>query len=1025
MPYPMRGFDCHTPHFTLHLIQLLPFVWRFPDKTGRGRCRHTLKHFEMVQPILTLELYDLRCAAGISQQDAASYFELKDRNSVGAWERGESHPHKKRRERFITYLLDKLHLRKQPDTFFRLWAEIMRAQWNWLPLNEAELCHRFTRQELQYYALKYDVHLSSLDQAVETGRRGDGAEIDVVSAWARFQEMPTNLIPPNSPLPPCSYIPLRSNPYFVGRADVLQTVSRALKKPPAIAIGQTVVITGIGGMGKTQLAVEFVHRYGCYFQGGVFWINFADADTVPTQVAICGDAEHLALSPNFHKLDLENQIKLVKKAWFQAIPRLLIFDNCESEALLEKWRPRSGCCYIIITSRRGKWSPTSGVTQIPLRVLSRAESVQLLQWFRADLREDEANAIAATVGDLPLALYMAGSYLHTYQHDITPAAYLTELSSGRDQDILAHPSFQSVSSFSSTQHSLTVAHALAISYEKLDSQSERDALARQLLIRAAQFAPGEPIPREFLAASVTAPTLAISDALRRLANVGLVTEKVDGGIRLHQLVVEFAKSRIIDQAAQTGVERGILTILKRINEREDQTPLRAWESHVRYVTNIARSREDGLAATLCREFGEYLRLRWKYIGAREYLEDALDKCERIFGTDHVETAQTMKALGLLVGVWGEHEKAQRYLEMAVKIHENALGRAHPFTAEALNDLGFVLMRMGNLEIARLPLEQALAIREAVLGVDHPLTAHTLHQIGLWHSVVGNYREAQTCWEKVLHIRQKAMGVDHPLTADDLNAVGHILIQRGRYDEARPYYEKALAIRERVFGPEHPLTAHSLNNLGRLFCDLAEYEQARRYLTRALSIGEAVIAVDSSLMGSLMGALFRSMGVLLFETGEYAKAVLQLRQSLLFFENTVGADHHLVATSFCYLGRTQQKMGQGAEARASFINSLQIRRRKLGKGHPDTARALHYLGVLLHEEGNVDGAVEHLESALTVLRQKLDAHHPFIADTLFHLALLYREIGNEEAEAYLERAHSIYESALGGKHPKTVAAKMMR
>ena len=111
------------------------------------------------------------------------------------------------------------------------------------------------------------------------------------------------------------------------------------------------------------------------------------------------------------------------------MPRLLVFDNCEEEALLESWRPTSGGCRVLVTSRRSNWTPTLGVTVLPLDLLPRADSVELLRRYRPDLTPDAVglDAVAAELGDLPLALHLAGSYLHAYRSDVSLDAYLAEL----------------------------------------------------------------------------------------------------------------------------------------------------------------------------------------------------------------------------------------------------------------------------------------------------------------------------------------------------------------------------------------------------------------------------------------------------------------------------------------------------------------------------------------------------------------------------------------------------------------------
>src|SRR5262245_44829457 len=253
--------------------------------------------------------------------------------------------------------------------------------------------------------------------------------------------LPLETIPNPAPLPPGSRMPLRRNPLFVGREADLRALATALKEGEAAAIGQTAAASGLGGVGKTQLASEFVHRYGQFFAGGVFWLNFADPAAVATEVAACGGPGALALHPEFHTLPLADQVQLVQAAWQSPLPRLLVFDNCEDEALLARWRPRHGGCRVLMTSRRASWEPSLGVQLIPLGILRRDESLAVRHHHRPDLAADEAdlNAIAAELGDLPLALHLAGSFLARYRQAVTPALYLAQL---RQSELLEHPSLQ-------------------------------------------------------------------------------------------------------------------------------------------------------------------------------------------------------------------------------------------------------------------------------------------------------------------------------------------------------------------------------------------------------------------------------------------------------------------------------------------------------------------------------------------------------------------------------------------------------
>src|SRR2546430_11423204 len=252
-------------------------------------------------------------------------------------------------------------------------------------------------------------------------------------ARALLASIPTDVLPERAPLPPGSRMPLAPNPLFVGRGDELVQVAAALRDGgTTVALGQVVASTGLGGLGKTQLAVELVHRYGRYYAGGVYWLSFANADEVPLQVAACAE-------PGLEARPVEERVRRVKDAWQSAVPRLLVCDNCEEEGLLDAWRPVSGGCRVLVTSRRSHWSPTLGVTTLPLDLLPRADSVELLRRYRPDFGPDDPglDAIAAELGDLPLALHLAGSYLRAYRAEVGLDGYLAAL---RRLDVVQHAS---------------------------------------------------------------------------------------------------------------------------------------------------------------------------------------------------------------------------------------------------------------------------------------------------------------------------------------------------------------------------------------------------------------------------------------------------------------------------------------------------------------------------------------------------------------------------------------------------------
>jgi tetratricopeptide (TPR) repeat protein len=584
----------------------------------------------------------------------------------------------------------------------------------------------------------------------------------VPGTLAPVLSLPLDTIPDLAALPPHSRMALARNPLFVGREDDLKHLAATLQGGGTAAISQIAVATGLGGIGKTNLATEFVHRYGQFFAGGVYWLSFADTASVPSEIAACGVG--LGLS-GFVGLKLEDQVALVRQLWQQPIPRLLIFDNCEDEALLDQWRPTSGGCRVLVTSRRARWDVALGVQVLALGVLPRSESIALLRKHRPDLSADDSDlaALAAELGDLPLALHVAGSFLARYRQAVTLKEYLVQL---RSPALLQHRSLR-LAGISPTGHDHDVGRTFAVSYERLDPSNTIDALALALLARVAYFAPGEPIPCDLLLATVELvgddAALVVEDALVRLIELGLLEWAEDGALRLHRLLVVFVQAVAQDAEAQAAVEQGIYRVAYQLNKVDLPAPLLALQGHLRFVTDRAMVRDDERAARLCNALGHYLWMIGEYYDARPYLEGALVIDKKVLGEEHPDTARSLNNLGSLLQDMGDLSGARPYLEQALAIDRKVLGEERRETARRLNNLGSLLQDMGDLSGARAYYEQALAIVRKVLGDEHPLMAASLNNLGELLKDMGDLSGARAYYEQALRICEQVLGPDHPNT----------------------------------------------------------------------------------------------------------------------------------------------------------------------------------------------------------------------------------------------------------------------
>lgn len=658
-------------------------------------------------------------------------------------------------------------------------------------------------------------------------------------------------LPEPGVLPAGSQMAFRHDPLFTGRNAELLALADLLFQQS----GRLAIVAGPTGAGKTQLALEFVYRYGRFFTGGVYWFNFAFPETIAAAIAACGRAGALNLHPDFELLPLDTQIALVQCAWQEPASRLLVFDNCEDVALWEKWRPRPGGCRVLVTSRL-TWRQTPVVKVVHLGPLPRSQSVALLRRLVPNLAAADAGAIAAGLGDRPLALHLAGSFLACCGAAESPA-YLGRL---RQNSLPSHASKrEQVERLSPANDGRYTARAFAINYEQIEPATAVNARARALLACAACFAPGYPIPANLLLATLSQPKWKIAStphaqlsgqaapqtagaghsetkaSFEKLLNLGLLRAESNDTVILHEQLAELVPGTAGVAEAQAAVEQAVLSALTaQVEQAGNLGPLPELAVHLYAITNRARPRQDTAAASLCNQLGYYLHELGDYSAARKYLEEALTIRRRLLGEQHLATATSLNNLGLLLQDMGNYAAAREHLEQALTIlrelnmplgsattDENsqfsgqALGGQHLQIAGCLNNLAVLLRAIGDLPGARRCLEEALAIQQQILGQQHLDTAQSLNNLGRLLHEMADYPGAHHYLQEALAVYQQLLGQRHPSVATTLHNLGALLQEVGNRLAAQNYYEQALAIRRRLLGEQHPATVNTHNRLQHL------------------------------------------------------------------------------------------------------------------------------------------------------------------------------------------------------------------
>lgn len=566
-------------------------------------------------------------------------------------------------------------------------------------------------------------------------------------------------------------------------------------------------ITGMGGLGKTQLAVEFAYRYGRFYRG-VHWLDLADPSLLDSEIAQCGAQMSLANFP----ADQPSQVVLTLNTWKADGPRLLVLDNFEAVEQVNNvlTRLRHSSLHLLVTSRRTDWTPASGLRPLPLELFTPQESLAFLRKAiegRND-KDDDLKTLAERLGHLPLALELASRYLNGHAR-LTITEYLTQLQRAFDHSSMRdwrkdHPA--------ATQHDLDLGHTFALSWEAV-----KDETTQKMFLTAGYLAPNSAIPLEIFEKALEITSETCDEALDTLYGLGLLRRSEDDQPTIHPLLAEYArglakeKKEILENLADV-----LVTLSKEALDTGLPLSFIPLRSHIPVIASYAE--EAGLqdAGALWNNYGAHLDDIADYSGARAAYERALKIDEANFGPDQPEVAFGVNNLGRVMLELDDLPGARTMFERALKILEKELGEEHPNVATLVNNLGGVMQAMGDLPGARAAYERALKIDEANVGPDHPDIANDTNNLGGVMQALGDLPGARTMFERALKIREKAFGNEHPDVAQSLWWLGVLAIDEDNKRTAKNHFERALNIFQKFLPYDHS----RIKNL-RSYLDLLE------------------------------------------------------------------------------------------------------------------------------------------------------------------------------------------------------------
>ncbi|MCP5142293.1 MAG: tetratricopeptide repeat protein [Chromatiales bacterium] len=718
--------------------------------------------------------------------------------------------------------------------------------------------------------------------------RGQGDHYDALADIPKLIEDVLVLDLPHLARPIPIALPFQSLGHlFKGRDAMLTTLRDSLGaggdgRATAI-VGQAV--HGLGGVGKTRLAVEYAWRHVDSYRALLFVVAETPEALVRNLAGLAGPA---ALD-----LDLPAEATPDVQAgevlrWLQANPGwLLILDNLDSEAAAgaaEGLLARLHGGHVLLTGRLANWS--AQVRALPLDVLDPEPARDFLLERTAARRRPAADdpalatAIAAELGHLALALEHAGAYIA--QRRLGLAGYRDEWRR-RQGEVMAW--FDA--------RAMQYPGSLAVTWQT--SVDQLGAPARLLLQRLAWFAP-EPIPETLLAVRVADDALADPEAaLAELETYSLVQRDPDAPqFSVHRLVQDVTR-RSLDAASARARLHEALDWLRAafVGEAQDVRDWPVLEPLAVHVAAVCAAGDgQGIevpTAGLLRGLGVLYWAQARHREAEAVMRRALEINGAHFGKEHPELAIDLNNLAQLLKTTNQLAEAEPLMRRALEINEASYGESHPKVATHLNNLAALLMATNRLAEAEPLMRRALVIDEASYGESHPRVAIDLNNLAQLLATTNRLAEAEPLMRRALVIDEASYGESHPRVATDLNNLARLLQATTRLEEAEPLMRRALAIDEASYGTSHPEVATDLNNLAQLLQDMNRLVEAEPLMRRAL-------AIDEASYGALQPEVARdlnNLAGLLQATNRLAQAEPLMRRALAIlegFERDTGFEH---------------------------------------------------------------------------------------------------------------------------------------
>ncbi|KAJ5367172.1 hypothetical protein N7541_001113 [Penicillium brevicompactum] len=847
---------------------------------------------------------------------------------------------------------------------------------------------------------------------------------------------------PETPPSPLSTVPFTRDPDFVRRDKLLDQIY-----DKSSVAGSRLALIGLGGVGKSQLAIEYSYQVRSKSPATwVFWVHASNEARfeqsfrdIADQAKILGRQDPKV---NIFKL-VENWLRDEKIGnW------VCILDNVDDDQLLRsvpvagkgdptrgptntstkpllEYVPRCRNGSIIITSRSRdaalKMVDHKGLLEV--KSMERFEALELLQRKLENSEERQASqTLVNALEFMPLAIVQAASYVRSRAPRYSVSQYLKDFQrSDREATKLLKKKRPSAAELLS-----------------LMSFFDRQGIHENLLRHQANYTKGS----ELLSDSSDGKTSEcdngadFEDDIMTLRNYSFISVIENNTLfTMHRLVQLTTRAWLkshgqIDQ----WKDRFISTLCDEFptGEYENWERCRPLFAHVKCAISQRPVSPECLQqwATLLYRGAWYAWQSGNTAEMREMASKSRDQRAILLGKDHAEVLRSTGMLATAYWLEGQWEKAEQLQVQVMESCRRKLGEDHPDTLDSMTNLASTYRDQGRWGEAEQLEMQVMVMSKTKLGVDHPDTLTSMSNLAWTFWNQGRWQEAEQIEIQVIGSRKTKLGDNHP---DTLNSVANLastyreqgrweeaeqlqVQNQGRWEEAEQLEVQVIKGRKMKLGVDHPDTLDSIANLVSTYGSQDRWEEAKHLEMQVIVTSKTKLGVDHPSTLTSMN----NLASMYCDQGQWKEAEQLQIQVMQTRKMKLSEDHPDTLRSIANLVSTYCDQGRWEEAEQLQVQVMVTSKTKLGVDHPDTLASMTNLAATFWKQGRWEEAEQLQVQVMESCRRKLGEDHPDTLDSMTNLVSTYRDQGRwEEAEQLRVKVMVTSKTKLGVDHPSTL------